>query len=30
VPRPKFLDASMTVLEADYRMLINRRFQNVR
>lgn len=30
VPRPKFLEASITVLEADYRMLLNRRFQNVR
>jgi ribonuclease P protein component len=30
VPRPKFLEASLTVLEADYKMLLNRRFQNVR
>jgi ribonuclease P protein component len=30
VPRPRLLEASISVLEADYLMLLNRRFQNVR
>jgi len=30
VPRPKLLEASLTVLVADYRVLLERRFQHVR